>query len=81
MAKYIPAIPLVRRISWDHEKRRVDVIIGNPPYIINTPDNVPYRIKENVFKTFSCKNLYAFVLRAHSPARAEDGLAASGIFS
>jgi hypothetical protein len=38
-----------------------DVVIGNPPYIVNTPKNVPYRIKEVLFKTFSCKNLYAFV--------------------
>jgi hypothetical protein len=38
-----------------------DVVIGNPPYIVNTPENVPYRIKELLFKTFSCKNLYAFV--------------------
>lgn len=38
-----------------------DVIIGNPPYVVNTPDKVSYEIKESLFKTYSCKNLYAFV--------------------
>jgi hypothetical protein len=38
-----------------------DVLIGNPPYVVNTPDKVPYRIKEALFTTFSCKNLYSFV--------------------
>lgn len=38
-----------------------DVIIGNPPYVVNTPEKVHYEIKEDLFKTYSCKNLYAFV--------------------
>ena len=38
-----------------------DVIIGNPPYVVNTPEKVAYEIKEGLYKTYSCKNLYAFV--------------------
>lgn len=38
-----------------------DVIIGNPPYVVNAPDKVPYDVKESLFKTLPCKNLYAFV--------------------
>src|SRR5262249_14789083 len=38
-----------------------DVILGNPPYIVNTPAKVPYVIKEEHFRTYECKNLYAFV--------------------
>jgi hypothetical protein len=38
-----------------------DVIIGNPPYVVNSPEKVAYKLKEELFRTFSCKNLYAFV--------------------
>jgi hypothetical protein len=38
-----------------------DVIIGNPPYVVNAPDKVAYQIRENLFTTYSCKNLYAIV--------------------
>jgi hypothetical protein len=37
------------------------VIIGNPPYVVYSPEKVVYRVKENLFETFSCKNLYALV--------------------
>lgn len=38
-----------------------DVIIGNPPYVVNTPEKVHYRIRERLFTTYSSKNLYSFV--------------------
>ena len=38
-----------------------DVIIGNPPYVVNTPEKVGYAIRESLFTTFPSKNLYAFV--------------------
>ncbi len=38
-----------------------DVIIGNPPYVVNTPEKVPYKLREELFRTYPCKNLYAFV--------------------
>jgi hypothetical protein len=38
-----------------------DVIIGNPPYVVNTNEKVAYEIKERLFDTYPCKNLYAFV--------------------
>jgi hypothetical protein len=38
-----------------------DVILGNPPYVVNTPQKVPYVIEEKQFVTYGCKNLYAFV--------------------
>ncbi len=51
-----------------------DAIIGNPPYVVNTPDKVDYTIRENLFSTYSTKNLYAFVcersLQLGSPSAA-----------
>lgn len=38
-----------------------DVIIGNPPYVVNTPEKVQYGIREDLFATYPSKNLYAFV--------------------
>jgi hypothetical protein len=38
-----------------------DAIIGNPPYVVNTPEKVDYSIRENLFSTYPTKNLYAFV--------------------
>jgi hypothetical protein len=38
-----------------------DVIIGNPPYVVNTPEKVDYGIQEGLFSCFPCKNLFAFV--------------------
>jgi hypothetical protein len=38
-----------------------DVIIGNPPYVVNTSEKVHYEIREGLFITYSSKNLYAFV--------------------
>lgn len=38
-----------------------DVIIGNPPYVVNTSEKVHYEIREGLFTTYSSKNLYAFV--------------------
>ena len=38
-----------------------DVIIGNPPYVVNTPEKVRYGVRERLFTTFPSKNLYAFV--------------------
>ena len=38
-----------------------DVVIGNPPYVVNTPEKVSYEIKESLFRTYQCKNLYAFI--------------------
>ncbi len=37
-----------------------DVVIGNPPYIVQSPKKVIYTLKS--FKTKQCKNLYAFVV-------------------
>jgi hypothetical protein len=38
-----------------------DVIIGNPPYVVNTPEKVDYGIQEGLFSCFPCKNLFALV--------------------
>ncbi len=38
-----------------------DVIIGNPPYVVNTPEKVHYEIRHGLFATYPSKNLYAFV--------------------
>ena len=38
-----------------------DVIIGNPPYVVNTLEKVHYEIREKLFATYPSKNLYAFV--------------------
>lgn len=38
-----------------------DVIIGNPPYVVNSAEKVHYNISKTIFSTFSSKNLYAFV--------------------
>src|SRR3989338_4328279 len=38
-----------------------DIIIGNPPYVVDTAEKVPYKIQEKLFTTHTCKNLYAFV--------------------
>ena len=38
-----------------------DVIIGNPPYVVNTLEKVHYEIREGLFATYPSKNLYAFV--------------------
>ena len=38
-----------------------DVIIGNPPYVVYKEQNVTYKVS-NKFETYSCSNLYAFVL-------------------
>ncbi|MDI1343043.1 MAG: Eco57I restriction-modification methylase domain-containing protein, partial [Pseudolabrys sp.] len=38
-----------------------DVIIGNPPYVVNTPEKVDYGIRESLYTTYPSKNLYAFV--------------------
>jgi hypothetical protein len=42
-------------------RRGFDVIIGNPPYVVNTPEKVAYDIRADLFATHSSKNLYAFV--------------------
>ena len=42
-------------------RRGFDVIIGNPPYVVNTPEKVAYDIRADLFTTHSSKNLYAFV--------------------
>ncbi|MDX9793899.1 MAG: Eco57I restriction-modification methylase domain-containing protein, partial [Kiritimatiellia bacterium] len=44
-----------------HERKGFDVIIGNPPYVVNTPEKVHYLINENLFATYATKNLYAYV--------------------
>ena len=38
-----------------------DVIIGNPPYVVNTPEKVAYVIRERLFATYPSKNLYAYI--------------------
>jgi hypothetical protein len=38
-----------------------DVVLGNPPYVVNTPEKVQYGIREHLFATYPSKNLYAFV--------------------
>jgi hypothetical protein len=40
---------------------RFDVIIGNPPFVENTPRNVDYRLTSDTYDTLECGNLYAFV--------------------
>ena len=38
-----------------------NVIIGNPPYVVNTSEKVDYGLREHLFSTYPSKNLYAFV--------------------
>jgi hypothetical protein len=38
-----------------------DVIIGNPPFVENTPANVGYKLQRRIYATLDCGNLYAFV--------------------
>jgi hypothetical protein len=35
-----------------------DVIIGNPPYVVYTASNSPYKLKD--YETLTCANLYAY---------------------
>jgi uncharacterized protein YbaA (DUF1428 family) len=44
-----------------HERGGFDVVVGNPPYVVNTPDKVTYEIRPGTFSTYTCKNLYGFV--------------------
>lgn len=38
-----------------------DVVIGNPPYVVNTPSKVHYELTNAGLTTLSCGNLYAYV--------------------
>jgi hypothetical protein len=38
-----------------------DVIVGNPPYVVNSAERVSYTISKTIFSTYPSKNLYAFV--------------------
>jgi hypothetical protein len=38
-----------------------DVIIGNPPFVENTPSKVEYKLRRESYTTLECGNLYAFV--------------------
>ncbi len=38
-----------------------DVVIGNPPYVEYSATKFPYRINEQLFKTFPSRNLYSLV--------------------
>ena len=38
-----------------------DVIIGNPPFVENTPSKVSYSLSQRTYSTLACGNLYAFV--------------------
>ena len=38
-----------------------DVVIGNPPYVVYRQQNYVYKVPET-YETYSCGNLYAFVL-------------------
>ncbi len=38
-----------------------DVIIGNPPFVENTPSKVGYMLQRHNYTTIDCGNLYAFV--------------------
>ncbi len=38
-----------------------DVVIGNPPFVENSPRNVNYTFQSPTYQTIGCGNLYAFV--------------------
>ncbi|QBQ08938.1 Eco57I restriction-modification methylase domain-containing protein [Pseudomonas sp. SXM-1] len=38
-----------------------DVIIGNPPYVVNSPQKVLYDLSQSGLNTLSSKNLYSYV--------------------
>jgi len=38
-----------------------DVVIGNPPYVVNSAQKVSYDLSRSGLATLACKNLYAFV--------------------
>lgn len=38
-----------------------NVIIGNPPFVENTPSKVSYSLSQKTYSTLACGNLYAFV--------------------
>ena len=48
-----------------------DVIVGNPPYIEYHANSFPYKISQ--YKTFSCGNLYAYVLERESIITSKKG--------
>lgn len=41
-------------------RRGFDIIIGNPPYVVYTPQSLDYQLKN--YHTLSCANLYAFCI-------------------
>lgn len=52
--------------------RGFDVIIGNPPYVVYTDFNLPYRI-DNSYNTRDCANLYAFCIERSDYLHQENG--------
>ena len=49
-----------------------DVIVGNPPYVVYTDLNLPYRI-DNSYITRDCANLYAFCIERSDCLHQENG--------
>jgi hypothetical protein len=55
------------------ERGGFDVVVGNPPYIVNVKGRIDYTIREQDFATFSAKNLYAFIFERSTDLARTDG--------
>jgi hypothetical protein len=55
-------------------RRRFDVVIGNPPYVVYPSVKVAYKLLDGNYSTLPCKNLYAVMLERALELIAEEGI-------
>ena len=48
-----------------------DVILGNPPYIVNTSEKVPYSVKQEQFATYNCREFLCVCVRTIPHSRSQ----------